>query len=266
MTETTNAQQILAATTSLVFWEPHQSSLRDKLFCQRDNVDKTLWKCVRRPLTSVTQREWFMSAERLSDSSTALRQCFLQFESAESVSSEATLPLLWSDIWFVPVARETITSPHQHTASDLGRICLHFHQHVLPAVAMRVAAHGRDRPGWRMQVVLADTLIEAAATSRSADPVAADLVENSERDGIDGVHGLRLSLQAMAAEANLSDHMDVSVVDVPTSDASAQAVARSADAVIIGSRLIQLIEDQPHERVVGVTVDFLRQVRKALDA
>ena len=48
--------------------------------------------------------------------------------------------------------------------------------------------------------------------------------------------------------------------------ASAQAVARSADAVIIGSRLIQLIEDQPHERVVGITIDFLRQIRKALDS
>ena len=48
--------------------------------------------------------------------------------------------------------------------------------------------------------------------------------------------------------------------------ATAQAISRVADAVVIGSRIIGLIEDQPHERVVGVTVDFLRQVRKALDA
>ena len=47
--------------------------------------------------------------------------------------------------------------------------------------------------------------------------------------------------------------------------ATAQAISRVADAVVIGSRIIGLIEDQPHERVVGVTVDFLRQVRKALD-
>ncbi len=36
--------------------------------------------------------------------------------------------------------------------------------------------------------------------------------------------------------------------------------------MVIGSRIIQLIEDQPHEKVVAVTVDFLRGVRKALDA
>ncbi|WP_313314271.1 tryptophan synthase subunit alpha [Pulveribacter sp.] len=48
--------------------------------------------------------------------------------------------------------------------------------------------------------------------------------------------------------------------------ATAQAIGRVADAVVIGSRLIQLIEDQPHEKVVGITVDFLRSIRKALDA
>jgi len=47
--------------------------------------------------------------------------------------------------------------------------------------------------------------------------------------------------------------------------ATAQAIGRVADAVVIGSRIIGLIEDQPHEKVVGITVDFLRQVRKALD-
>ncbi|AVP57269.1 tryptophan synthase subunit alpha [Pulveribacter suum] len=47
--------------------------------------------------------------------------------------------------------------------------------------------------------------------------------------------------------------------------ATAQAIGRVADAVVIGSRLIQLIDGQPHERVVGITVDFLRQIRKALD-
>lgn len=46
---------------------------------------------------------------------------------------------------------------------------------------------------------------------------------------------------------------------------TAQAIGRVADAVVIGSRLIQLIDGQPHERVVGITVDFMRQIRKALD-
>ena len=48
--------------------------------------------------------------------------------------------------------------------------------------------------------------------------------------------------------------------------ATAQAIGKVADAVVIGSRIIQLIDDQPHEKVVPITVDFLRGVRKALDA
>ena len=48
--------------------------------------------------------------------------------------------------------------------------------------------------------------------------------------------------------------------------ATAQAIGKVADAVVIGSRIIQLLEDQPHEKIVPVAVDFLRGVRKALDA
>ena len=47
---------------------------------------------------------------------------------------------------------------------------------------------------------------------------------------------------------------------------TAQAVGRVADAVVIGSRLIQLIEFQPHEKVVAAAIDFLRPIRSALDA
>jgi tryptophan synthase alpha chain len=48
--------------------------------------------------------------------------------------------------------------------------------------------------------------------------------------------------------------------------ASAKAVAAVSDAVVIGSKIIQLIEDQPHERVNAVAADFLRGIRTALDS
>ena len=48
--------------------------------------------------------------------------------------------------------------------------------------------------------------------------------------------------------------------------ATAQAIGKVADAVVIGSRIIQLLDGQPHEKVVPVAVDFLRGIRKALDA
>jgi len=43
-------------------------------------------------------------------------------------------------------------------------------------------------------------------------------------------------------------------------------VGRAAVAAVIGSKVIQLIEDQPHERVGIVAADFLRGIRSALDA
>ncbi|WP_298208225.1 tryptophan synthase subunit alpha [Acidovorax sp.] len=47
--------------------------------------------------------------------------------------------------------------------------------------------------------------------------------------------------------------------------ATAQAIGKVSDAVVIGSRIIQLIEDQEHAKVVPITIDFLRGIRKALD-
>jgi tryptophan synthase alpha chain len=47
---------------------------------------------------------------------------------------------------------------------------------------------------------------------------------------------------------------------------TAQAVGRVADAVVIGSRIIQLIEDQPRDQVAPVAAAFLREIRTALDA
>ena len=47
---------------------------------------------------------------------------------------------------------------------------------------------------------------------------------------------------------------------------SACAVARVADAVVIGSKIIQLIQAQPREQVIQVARDFLSGIRRALDA
>jgi tryptophan synthase alpha chain len=48
--------------------------------------------------------------------------------------------------------------------------------------------------------------------------------------------------------------------------ATAKAVGAACDAVVIGSKLIQLIEDQPHEKVCAVATHFLRGIRAALDS
>jgi len=48
--------------------------------------------------------------------------------------------------------------------------------------------------------------------------------------------------------------------------ATAKAISKVADAVVIGSKIIQLIDDQPRDEVVQVAGDFLRGIRAALDS
>jgi tryptophan synthase alpha chain len=48
--------------------------------------------------------------------------------------------------------------------------------------------------------------------------------------------------------------------------ASAQAIGRVADAVVIGSRLIQEMEGVPQERAVDAAREWLAGIRRALDA
>ena len=47
---------------------------------------------------------------------------------------------------------------------------------------------------------------------------------------------------------------------------TARAVADVVDAVVIGSRLVQLMENEPEERFCAVARDFMREIRTALDA
>ena len=69
-------------------------------------------------------------------------------------------------------------------------------------------------------------------------------------------------LPRIRAQVNVPVGVGFGIRDAET----ARAVGRAADAVVIGSKIIQLIEDQPHERVGIVAADFLRGIRNALDA
>ena len=48
--------------------------------------------------------------------------------------------------------------------------------------------------------------------------------------------------------------------------ASARAVAEVSDGVVIGSRLVQILETQPRERVASAAKAFIAEIRQALDA
>ncbi|MBU0589619.1 MAG: tryptophan synthase subunit alpha [Gammaproteobacteria bacterium] len=79
------------------------------------------------------------------------------------------------------------------------------------------------------------------------------------------------TLDTAAVEAMLPrirEHVKIPVgVGFGIRDAtSAQAVGRVADAVVIGSKIIQLIDNLPRDQVVQTASDFLREIRTALDS
>ena len=47
--------------------------------------------------------------------------------------------------------------------------------------------------------------------------------------------------------------------------ASARAVANLADAVVIGSRLVQILEAEPRDNVAAAGRRFMAEIRKAID-
>jgi tryptophan synthase alpha chain len=47
---------------------------------------------------------------------------------------------------------------------------------------------------------------------------------------------------------------------------TAKAISRVADAVVIGTKVIQIVEDQPREQVAPALSAFLRDIRTALDS
>ncbi len=49
-------------------------------------------------------------------------------------------------------------------------------------------------------------------------------------------------------------------------EVTAKAIGRVADAVVIGTKIIQIIADQPREKVVPTVSDFLHKIRAALDS
>ena len=74
------------------------------------------------------------------------------------------------------------------------------------------------------------------------------------------------AVEAMLPRIRQHVHIPVGVGFGIRDAATAQTIGRVADAVVIGSKIIQLIENTPRDQVGPVTADFLRGIRSALDA
>ena len=74
------------------------------------------------------------------------------------------------------------------------------------------------------------------------------------------------AVEAMLPRIRQHVHIPVGVGFGIRDAETARAIGQVADAVVIGSKIIQLIENQPHDQVVATAADFLRGIRAALDA
>ncbi|MDQ1260207.1 MAG: tryptophan synthase alpha chain [Pseudomonadota bacterium] len=125
--------------------------------------------------------------------------------------------------------------------------------------AAKLRAHGMD-----LIFLLAPTSTEQRM--QEVARVASGYVYYVSLKGVTGSGALDTgAVEAMLPRIRQHVHIPVGVGFGIRDAATAQAIGKVADAVVIGSRIIQLLEDQPHEKVVPVAIDFLRGIRKALD-
>ena len=125
--------------------------------------------------------------------------------------------------------------------------------------AARLKAHNMD-----LIFLLAPTSTDARMAQVAE--VASGYVYYVSLKGVTGAG--TLDVDAVAAMLpRIRQHVSVPVgVGFGIRDAAtAKAIGQVADAVVIGSKIIQLIENQPRDRVAAVAHDFLKEIRTALD-
>ena len=128
------------------------------------------------------------------------------------------------------------------------------------AFATKLRAHGMD-----LIFLLAPTSTDARMDLVAR--VASGYVYYVSLKGVTGAGHLdTAAVEAMLPRIRQHVHVPVGVGFGIRDAATAKAIGRVADAVVIGSRIIQLLEAATPERRVADVQDFLRGVRDALDA
>ncbi|MFI5444770.1 tryptophan synthase subunit alpha [Polaromonas sp. UC242_47] len=127
------------------------------------------------------------------------------------------------------------------------------------AFAATLRAHGVD-----LIFLLAPTSTDARMAQIAE--VASGYVYYVSLKGVTGSGALDLgAVEAMLPRIRQHVSVPVGVGFGIRDAATAQAISRVADAVVIGSRIIQLIDGQPRDKVAPLVRDFLLGIRQALD-
>ena len=135
-----------------------------------------------------------------------------------------------------------------------------------PASVRAAALAGRMRKaGLDLIFLLAPTSTEARM--REVGAVASGYVYYVSLKGVTGAGHLDVdAVAAMLPRIRQQVPLPVGVGFGIRDAASAQAVGRVADAVIIGSRLVQILQPLPREQVAPAAQAFMAEIRQALDA
>jgi tryptophan synthase alpha chain len=125
--------------------------------------------------------------------------------------------------------------------------------------AARLKAHGMD-----LIFLLAPTSTDARMAQVAQ--VASGYVYYVSLKGVTGAGTLDVeAVEAMLPRIRQHVRVPVGVGFGIRDAATARAIGKVADAVVIGSKIIQLIENEPRDRVAAVAHDFLKEIRAALD-
>ena len=127
------------------------------------------------------------------------------------------------------------------------------------AFAARLRAHDMD-----LIFLLAPTSTDARMAQIAK--VASGYVYYVSLKGVTGAGTLDLgAVEAMLPRIRQHVSIPVGVGFGIRDAATAVAISRVADAVVIGTRILQLLEGQPREKAATVVRDFLTSIRQALD-
>ena len=125
--------------------------------------------------------------------------------------------------------------------------------------AARLRAHGMD-----LIFLLAPTSTDARMAQVAE--VASGYVYYVSLKGVTGAGTLDVdAVEAMLPRIRKHVNVPVGVGFGIRDAATAKAIGKVADAVVIGSKIIQLIENQPRDKVAAVAQAFLQEIRTALD-
>ena len=127
------------------------------------------------------------------------------------------------------------------------------------AFAARLRVHDMD-----LIFLLAPTSTDARMAQIAK--VASGYVYYVSLKGVTGAGTLDLgAVEAMLPRIRQHVSIPVGVGFGIRDAATAVAISRVADAVVIGTRILQLLEGQPREKAATVVRDFLASIRQALD-